>query len=176
MVSTFDIETGNFIYRDFDVNFAILHDKKMTNISLAGNKLSLVFDNIDIDKNDYSVADNYEEYKAFKKCTVEYELVDAMGLSCAVLETDLNSHNEYKTKILSLREFVIIAPDLEFDMLNTTISGSGVQLFLMQSAFSRVETTLFLDRKGVKTALYSKNSRLCIKAARTLLSQLARLV
>lgn len=50
MVSTFDIETGNFIYRDFDVNFAILHDKKMTNISLAGNKLSLVFDNIDIDK------------------------------------------------------------------------------------------------------------------------------
>lgn len=42
MVSTFDIETGNFIYRDFDVNFAILHDKKMTNISLAGNKLSLV--------------------------------------------------------------------------------------------------------------------------------------
>lgn len=74
MVSTFDIETGNFIYRDFDVNFAILHDKKMTNISLAGNKLSLVFDNIDIDKNDYSVADNYEEYKAFKNAPLNMSL------------------------------------------------------------------------------------------------------
>lgn len=148
MVSTFDIETGNFIYRDFDVNFAILHDKKMTNISLSGNKLSLVFDNIDIDENDYSVADNYEEYKAFKKCTVEYELVDAMGLSCAVLETDLNSHNEYKTKILSLREFVIIAPDLEFDMLNTTISGSGVQTFFAKyiGKYSSVYLDLFVTR------------------------------
>ena len=61
----------HFDYKDFVVQFSMLHDQFLTDVSYASGVLKLVFGEYRIFREDYSDAAYYERYKDYQACTVE---------------------------------------------------------------------------------------------------------
>ena len=61
----------HFDYKDFVVQFSMLHDQFLTDVSYASGVLKLVFGEYRIFREDYSDAAYYERYKDYQACTIE---------------------------------------------------------------------------------------------------------
>ncbi|HBE15757.1 MAG TPA: hypothetical protein DCY72_05885 [Ruminococcaceae bacterium] len=61
----------HFDYKDFVVQFSMLHDQFLTDVSYDSGVLKLVFGEYRIFREDYSDDTYYERYKDYHECTVE---------------------------------------------------------------------------------------------------------
>lgn len=66
----------HFDYNGFVVQFSMLHDQLLTDVSYTPGVLRLVFGEYRIFREDYSDAAYFERYKDYRECTVEIKKHD----------------------------------------------------------------------------------------------------
>ncbi|MDE6659441.1 MAG: hypothetical protein K2K01_04945, partial [Eubacterium sp.] len=75
MKKTFNLRKGDFSYREFADQESILHDKRLSKVSLNSNTLTIEYNDIQTDEDTVGI-DLYNQFKDYKKCTVTYDILD----------------------------------------------------------------------------------------------------
>lgn len=99
--------TEKFIMCESNIPDGILHDQKLSGVSLKDDVLTLTFDT-HLFSDDVG-SEFCEKYKDFTKCHIKCKFVDKDYFCYVVLKSTPNKNNKFKAEYISFEDFVAFA-------------------------------------------------------------------